>query len=81
MAPDGRRVGRIEECRAHKEGQGWAVTEFIIGAAGLWERLGLGARMVLGREPHGYIAQWDQLDFEDDEHVRLTCPVEELTRL
>ena len=81
VAADGRRVGRIEEFRAHKEGQGWAVTDFVIGPAGLWERLDVGARMVVGRQARGYIAHWDQLNFEDQGRVRLTCPVEELKRL
>jgi hypothetical protein len=81
IAPDGRRVGRIEELRAHREGQGWAVTGFVIGAAGLWERLGLGARLVIGRGPRGRVAKWDQVLFEDDGPIRLTCDVSQLQTL
>ena len=80
-ARDGRRIGRLEEFRASKEGSGWAVNEFVIGAAGLLERLDLGARLVLGRKTRGYVARWDQLQLEEEGHVRLTCPVEELEQI
>jgi hypothetical protein len=30
---------------------------------------------------HGYRVRWDQLDLSDQEHPRLTCPVEELERI
>ena len=80
-AKDGRRIGRLEEFRACKEGSGWAVTEFVIGAAGLLERLDLGARLVLGLKTRGYLARWDQLHLEEEGHVRLTCAVEELHQL
>ena len=80
-ARDGRRIGRLEEFRAVKEGSGWIVNEFVIGAAGLLERLDLGARLVLGWKTRGYVARWDQVKLEEEGHVRLTCPVEELGRL
>ena len=32
-------LGRIEEFRAERRGQGWVVTEYVIGSAGLLERL------------------------------------------
>jgi hypothetical protein len=81
LAPNGRRIGRLEEFRSQREGQGWTVTECVIGAAGLWERLGLGARLLIGRKPRGFIARWDQLVFDDDRPVRLTCRLEELRSL
>ncbi len=81
IAPNGRRVGRLEEFRAYKEGPGWTVTEFVIGPAGLLERLDLGARLVLGRKSHSYVARWDQLNVDDEQRVRLTCPIEELNRI
>ena len=77
-----RRVGRLEEFRAVRRGNSWVVTEYVIGAAGLTERLGLGVRQILGKkQAGGYVARWDQLDLSDPEHPRLTCPVEELRRV
>ena len=56
-------VGRLEEIRAARHGSGCTVTEYVIGCAGLLERLGLGVRQILGRRiGDGLIAQWDQLD-------------------
>jgi len=81
MGSNGRRAGRLEEFRAQQEGHGWTVTECVIGAAGLWERLGLGGRLLIGRKPRGLVARWDQLVFEEDRPVRLTCPAEALRRL
>jgi hypothetical protein len=76
-----RRVGRLEEFRAVRRGNRWIVTEYVIGAAGLTERLGLGARQILGlKQPGGYVARWDQLDLSNPDHLRLTCPLEELRR-
>jgi hypothetical protein len=77
----GRRVGRLEEFRARKEGQGWVIDEYVIGAAGLLERLDLGVRLVLGFKPRGYIATWDQVVLDDTPPIRLTCPVDQLRRV
>jgi len=44
-----RRLGRLEEFRAERRGSDYVVTEYVIGAAGLAERLGLGLRLILGR--------------------------------
>jgi hypothetical protein len=75
------RVGRLEEFRAVRRGNTWVVTDFVIGAAGLMERLGLGLRQILGmKRAGGYVARWDQLDLSDPDHPRLTCAVEELRR-
>ena len=76
-----RRLGRLHEFRAERQGSAWAITEYVIGAAGLMERLGLGVRLVLGFErPGGYIARWDQLDFSNPDRPTLTCSVSELRR-
>ena len=76
-----RRLGRLEECRAERRGTSWAITEYVIGAAGLMERLGLGVRAVVGvSRPTGYIARWDQLDLSNPAHPTLTCAVESLQR-
>ena len=76
-----RRLGRLQEFRAERRGSTWVVTEYVIGAAGLMERLGLGARFILGLErPSGYVARWDQLEFSNPDHPNLTCTVAELRR-
>jgi hypothetical protein len=76
-----RRLGRLEEFHAEPRGKEWIVTEYVIGAAGLMERLGLGARLLFGLDrPAGYLARWDQLDLSNPERPTLTCPVGELRR-
>jgi hypothetical protein len=82
LAANNRTVGRIEEFRAERRGTGWVVTAYTIGSAGLWERLGLGARLLYGAgKRHGYIARWDQLDLSNADRPRLRCSVDELERL
>ncbi len=78
---DKRRVGRLEEFRAVRRGNSWVVTDYVIGAAGLMERLGLGVRQILGmKRAGGYVARWDQLDLSNPDYPRLICAVEELRR-
>lgn len=75
-------VGRLEELRAEKHGSGAIVAEYVIGRAGLVERLGVGMRLLIGRHhADGFIARWDQLDISDADHPRLLCPLEELRKL
>jgi hypothetical protein len=76
-----RRLGRIEEFRAERQGADWVVTEYVIGAAGLAERLGLGVRLILGiARSGGYVARWDQMNLTNPDRPRISCPVEELRR-
>jgi hypothetical protein len=76
-----RRLGRLEEFRAERRGTGWVITEYVIGAAGLMERLGLGVRLVVGiKRPAGYVARWDQLDLSNPDRPTLKCAVEDLQR-
>ena len=76
-----RRLGRLEEFRAERRGADWIVTEYVIGAAGLAERLGLGVRLILGiNRSSGYVARWDQLDLSNPDRLRISCPVEDLRR-
>jgi hypothetical protein len=76
-----RRLGRLHECRVERRGSAWVVSEYVIGGAGLMERLGLGVRLILGLErPHGYVARWNQLQFSNPDRPTLTCPVDELKR-
>jgi hypothetical protein len=78
-AANNRRLGRLEEFRAERRGAGWVVTEYVIGAAGLVERLGLAVRLILGvHGPRGYVARWDQLDLSNPDRLRISCPVAEL---
>src|SRR5689334_10852551 len=79
---DDRKVGRLEEGRAERRGGAWVITEWMIGPAGLFERLGISARSVVsGRRRRGYIARWDQLDLRNPTRPRLSCPVSELRRI
>jgi hypothetical protein len=80
-AANNRRLGRLEEFRAERREDTWEVTEYVIGVAGLLERLGLGARLILGmKPPGGYIVRWNQLDLSNPDRPKLTCSVDELTR-
>jgi hypothetical protein len=80
---DGRRVGRIEELIAtmqlHEHGNDYAVTEFHVGAFGLFEAMAGGrfARHFLQRFGRfaGYRLfriPWDWMDLTDPEHPRMT---------
>jgi hypothetical protein len=76
-----RRLGRLQEFRAERRGTSWVVTEYLIGAAGLMERLGLGVWLIVGiKRSTGYIARWDQLDLSNPDRPTLTCAVESLQR-
>jgi hypothetical protein len=76
-----RRLGRLEEFRAERRGSDWVVTEYVIGAAGLLERLGLGARLIVGIDhAGGYVARWDQMDLSNPDSPRISCPVKDLRR-
>jgi hypothetical protein len=82
LTANNRSLGRLEEFRAERRGSGWVITEYVIGRAGLFERLGLAARLVVGvAAGGGFVARWDQLDVGNPDRPRLVCPVEELRRL
>jgi hypothetical protein len=78
LAGNNRTIGRLEEFRAEVKGGACEITGFVIGVAGLYERLGLGVKMVFGMGGGGYFARWDQIDLTDPHRPRLTCPLEEL---
>jgi hypothetical protein len=80
LARNNQPVGRVEDFRLEKQGRDWVVIEYVLGAAGLFERLGIGLKLLFGKQRGGYIARWDQLDITDPEHPRLTCGVQELRR-
>jgi hypothetical protein len=74
-----RRLGRLEEFRAERRGDAWFISEYMVGTVGLLERLGLGARLILGlKRRGGYVVRWNQLDLSDPDRPRLTCPVQDL---
>ena len=77
-AANNRSAGRIEEFRAEADASGCQVIAFVIGAAGLLERLHLGTRLVLGLARHGRVARWDQLDLTNPHQPRLTVPLDSL---
>jgi len=82
LTSNNRRLGRLEECRAHRQGRNWVVDGWIVGPAGMLERLGLGVRMVLWTVPQsGFLVRWDQLDLTNPDSPRLTCAVDDLQRL
>jgi hypothetical protein len=80
-ARNNRPVGRLEEFHAEQHGDYFHVIGFVIGRAGLMERLNVGMKALFGKSGGGKIARWDQIDISDPEHCRLTCSVEELGQL
>lgn len=80
LAPNNQPVGHLEEFRVEKRGSGYVITEYVIGVAGLVERLGVAVKLLVGKAGGGYAARWDQLDISDPLRPRLTCPVSELRR-
>jgi hypothetical protein len=81
VAGNNRPVGRIEEFHAEQRGDYFMIVEFVIGAAGLMNRLNVGLNALVGRGSGGKVARWDQIDISDPDHPRLTCPVEDLRDL
>src|SRR5215471_13355178 len=73
----GRRVGRIEEMRVVCSGNQWIVTHFLLGSAGLMERLSMGGirRWLLsltgGRRPRLHRVLRMALDLSDPLRPRL----------
>lgn len=78
VAGNNRTIGRVEEFRAEVRGGACEITDVVIGVAGLYERLGLGVRMLFGKGRGGYVARWDQIDLTDPDRPRLTCPLDQL---
>jgi hypothetical protein len=78
LARNNKSIGRLEEFRCELRGGSCVATEFVIGPAGLLERLGLGARLLFGLRHSGLVAKWDQIDLSDSDHPRLTAATSEL---
>jgi hypothetical protein len=81
LAGNNRRIGRIEEFRSEVGNGSCRITAFVIGAAGLSERLGMHVKSLFGVRGSGFVARWNQIDLSDPDHPRLTCPVDELERV
>jgi hypothetical protein len=78
VAGNNRPVGRLEEFHSEQRGDSFEIVEYVIGAAGLVERLHLGVKALFGISGKGKVARWDQIDLSDPRHPRLTCSIEDL---
>jgi hypothetical protein len=81
----GRPVARLEEVRAERQDGEWIVREYVLGAAGLLERLAAGPLVagLLGRWAPIATREtvpWDALDITDPERPRLTRSLASLRR-
>lgn len=75
----GRRVGRLEEIVARKDGGDFVVSHYLVGPAAWFQRVavhGLGFRG--GRLGQVYRIEWDQMDLTEPSHPRATCSREDL---
>lgn len=70
---DGRSAGRLHECRVETRDGAWVVTEYVLGIAGLLERLNVGLKLVVGGRARRRVARADQLDISVPDHLRLNC--------
>ena len=78
LAKNSRTVGRLEEFRSERSGDSWVITDYVIGEAGLLERLNLGMKLLFGSKRGGYLARWDQMDISDPDRPRLLCSPDDL---
>jgi hypothetical protein len=76
---DGKSAGRIEEFRVEVRGADWLITEYVLGVAGLLERLNVGVSLVVGRSTKARVAAAGQMDISDPAHPRLLCRRTELS--
>ena len=81
LAANNRAIGRLEEIRAERRGSACVITEYVIGAGGLLERLGIGLELLFSARRGGHVARWDQIDITDPDRPRLLCPFSELREL
>lgn len=78
LARNNEPAGRLEELRASDDNGELRVQEYVIGAGGLLERLGVGFRRLVGSRVSGKVARWDQIDLSDPLRPRLTCAKDDL---
>jgi sporulation protein YlmC with PRC-barrel domain len=74
LALNGKTIGRLEEIHVEASGPNYDVTHYYVGAGALRDRFGVHAFP----GAHELIVRWDQLEFDDDNAMRLTCSVDEL---
>jgi hypothetical protein len=82
----GRRVGRIEEIQAEREGPEWVVRGYVLGVDGLIERLAAGAIVqgllgTLAGQRRRRTVAWDELDLSDPDRPRLRSSGNDKRRL
>ena len=77
VAAGGKRVGRLHEIVAEKDGDDLLIKEFHIGTAALLQRLSASILRLPRNINEGYRARWDQIDLSG-KRPRLTCPIAEL---
>lgn len=84
----GKKIGRIEEIKAERQGDDLVLAEYHLGAPAALERLSASSigRAMLGlvglHDPsNGRRVRWDQLDLSDPTQPRLLCDLSELERL
>jgi len=82
---NGRKVGRIEEIEVETNSKGAYVTAFVVGAAGLLERMSLKGfaplflpSLVKRSEKNACRIPWDKMDLSNPRKPRSRCPREEL---
>jgi hypothetical protein len=78
VAGNNRPVGRLEEFHCEQRGDSFHIIQFVIGSAGLAERLNVGVKALFGKSGGGKVASWKQLDISDPQHPRLTCSTDDL---
>jgi len=81
VARNNRAVGRLEEFHTEQHGDYFHIVEFVIGSAGLMDRLNMGVRALFGKGASGKIARPDQIDITDPTRPRLTCSIRDLQDL
>jgi hypothetical protein len=66
---NGTRIGRIHDVRGELNGSELEIVEYLLGAAALWQRIGITALRLIGvpHEPHPKRIPWDQIDISDPE--------------
>jgi sporulation protein YlmC with PRC-barrel domain len=85
---NGKSIGHLEEVRAELLKGECLVTEYLVGAYAVMERLaalsiGRALLKLLGatKKHEGYKVPWDKLDLSDPKRPRLLCGVDELKTL
>jgi hypothetical protein len=81
VAGNNRPVGRLEEFHTEQRGDYFHIIMFVIGSAGMMDRLNMGVRALFGMAGSGKIARPDQIDISDPRRPRLTCSINDLQDL